>query len=81
MYYYTKDLFVVFLIPVDELLVTCRKKFIEDHAFSPSYDLAPSPPLPTLARQYTYKFDGRHRGRLWKGGNFLTGKGGGTRGK
>jgi hypothetical protein len=43
--------------------------FIEDQAFSPSYDLAP-PPHPLIS-----KLVRRHTGRLGKRDNMLTGRG------
>ncbi len=54
---------------------------LEDKAFSPSYDSAPSP-FPSLASPSPVpvsKFVRRHTGRLTKRDNLLTGEGGGGR--
>jgi hypothetical protein len=53
--------------------------FIEDQAFSPSYDLAP-PPSPSPSLSPVRKLDRRHTGRLRKRENFLTREGVGVGG-
>jgi hypothetical protein len=45
--------------------------FIEEQAYSPSYDLAAHPPPPTSP---VSKLDGRYTGRLRKEDNLMTGK-------
>ncbi len=47
--------------------------FIEDKAFSPSYDLAPPPPPPL--RPAISKLDWPHTGRLRKKDNLMTEEG------
>ncbi len=51
--------------------------FIEEHAVSPSYDLAPPPPPSYRPPFPVSRFDRRHTGRLRKKDDLLTGEEGG----